>query len=209
MARSRGAPAKRSRKPRLTERQKRFIEEYLVDGIGAHAAVRAGYSAATAKNKASTLLALPHVRDALLTAMRAREKTVTEKAAIDAAWVLRELADLWRVDVRAIFRPDGQLRPIHELSDAAAKLVASFEVIDAPGGLVTKKVRIIDRLRVLEDIGKHVSVLAFKEQKSVDFPNGVPVTLDIGDNPAVLAEIARLLGAYTNPPPAEPPPTTH
>lgn len=156
------------RGPRLTGRQERFVTEYLVDGVGSHAAVRAGYSARTAKVKACQLLLLPHVRDRILAGQRAHARAITEKAAIDAAWVLRELAELWRVDVRAIFETDGSLRQIHALSDAAAKLVASFEVLDAPGGLVTKKVRVIDRLRVLEDIGKHVAVLAFKEQTKLE-----------------------------------------
>jgi phage terminase small subunit len=182
-----------------TVRQQRFIAEYLIDGNGTQAALRAGYSPRSAKQVSARVLSRSYIQDAILKARREREALVAEKSAIDAAWVLRELAELWRVDVRAIFQPSGELKPIHELSDAAAKLVASFEVIDTPGaGLQTKKVRIIDRLRVLEDIGKHVSVLAFKEQKTVEHTGkvGAEFTIREGDEPATLAEIAALLAGF-------------
>jgi len=40
---------------KLRERQKRFVEEYLVDLNGKQAAIRTGYSEATAEQQASRL----------------------------------------------------------------------------------------------------------------------------------------------------------
>lgn len=49
-----------SMKPTL--RQARFIEEYLIDGNGAQAAIRAGYSPRSAKQQASRLLTYANLR---------------------------------------------------------------------------------------------------------------------------------------------------
>ena len=46
-------------------RQTRFVEEYLIDGNGAQAAIRAGYSARSAKEQASRLLTYANVRAAI------------------------------------------------------------------------------------------------------------------------------------------------
>jgi hypothetical protein len=49
---------------KLTERQARFVSEYLIDGNGAQSAIRAGYSRHTAPTIASTLLTNVKVRAA-------------------------------------------------------------------------------------------------------------------------------------------------
>ena len=46
----------------LTPKQKAFIKEYLVDRNGKQAAIRVGYSPATAENQASRLLSKDKVR---------------------------------------------------------------------------------------------------------------------------------------------------
>ena len=51
---------------KLTNRQKRFVEEYLIDLNARQAAIRAGYSPKTAQEQASRLLA--NVRFKLLSA---------------------------------------------------------------------------------------------------------------------------------------------
>lgn len=54
---------------RLTDRQRLFVREYMVDLCGTRAAIRAGYDEKTAASRASRLLRMPAVkeyRDALL-----------------------------------------------------------------------------------------------------------------------------------------------
>ena len=48
--------------PKLTARQKRFVEEYLIDFNGAQAAIRAGYSESSAKEIAAENLTKPNIR---------------------------------------------------------------------------------------------------------------------------------------------------
>lgn len=54
-----------SKLPALTAKQSRFISEYLVDGNGAAAAVRAGYSERSAKAIAAENLTKPDLQTAL------------------------------------------------------------------------------------------------------------------------------------------------
>ncbi len=51
--------------PRLTKQQWKFCSEYMVDMNGTQAAIRAGYSAKTARRMGSRLLTLAHIQAAL------------------------------------------------------------------------------------------------------------------------------------------------
>ena len=50
---------------KLTEKQKRFVEEYLIDLNATQAAIRAGYSPKTAAEQGSQLLSKPRSADAI------------------------------------------------------------------------------------------------------------------------------------------------
>ncbi|MDR3473356.1 MAG: terminase small subunit [Devosia sp.] len=71
----------------LTARQRRFVDEYLIDLNATQAAVRAGYSPKTAEQLGYQLLQKPSVGVAVATGARKR----TEEAEITAQDVLRGL----------------------------------------------------------------------------------------------------------------------
>jgi phage terminase small subunit len=77
---------------KLTPKQSRFVEEYLVDLNATQAAMRAGYSARTANEQGARLLANASVRDAVQEAMNSR----SERTEITTDYVLagiREIAE--------------------------------------------------------------------------------------------------------------------
>lgn len=74
-------------KTELTPRQQRFVQEYLQDHNGTQAAIRAGYSAKTAKQQGSRLLAEPHIQ----AAVRAGQQKVAKKAEISVDSLMAEL----------------------------------------------------------------------------------------------------------------------
>ena len=78
----------------LTDRQERFCQEYLIDLNATQAYIRAGYSARTAHNCASRLMAKAGVRTRIdeLMAVRSRRTGVTQER------VVRELARIAFVD---------------------------------------------------------------------------------------------------------------
>lgn len=73
----------------LTEKQRRFIEEYLVDLNATQAAIRAGYSPDTAHAIGWENLRKPEIESALAEARRAQ----TERTRIDADYVLNTIRE--------------------------------------------------------------------------------------------------------------------
>jgi phage terminase small subunit len=59
---------------KLTPKQLRFVDEYLVDLNATQAAIRAGYSAKTANEQGARLLSNVMVQAALAERMKAREQ---------------------------------------------------------------------------------------------------------------------------------------
>jgi phage terminase small subunit len=65
-----------------TEKQLRFIEEYVKDWNGAQAAIRAGYSERTARAIASELLTKPDVQSAIKKSLPDPDEVIGRIAAI-------------------------------------------------------------------------------------------------------------------------------
>jgi phage terminase small subunit len=75
----------------LTEKQQRFVSEYLIDLNATQAAIRAGYSARTAQEQSSRLLSNVMVKAAIGKALAQRAEH-TERKALDVLHDIQELA---------------------------------------------------------------------------------------------------------------------
>lgn len=73
----------------LTDKQSRFVLEYLVDSNATKAAIRAGFSARSAASIAEELMRKPHVAAAIAVA----QAKVAEATETDAEWVRRRLKE--------------------------------------------------------------------------------------------------------------------
>ncbi|MBS0227680.1 MAG: terminase small subunit [Proteobacteria bacterium] len=165
----------------LTAKQQRFVAEYLLDLNQTQAAIRAGYSEKTAAEQASRLLTNVKVADAIQAAMKAR----SERTQIDADWVLKRLAQDATADLADLYTEAGQLKPVHEWPMAwRTGLVGGIETVqerdgvDAEGDPVfvtVRKVKLLDRTKLVELIGKHVDVGAFKDRTEVTGAGGAPL----------------------------------
>lgn len=74
----------------LTDKQARFVAEYLVDLSATQAAIRAGYSARSATKQGFENLQKPEIRRAI----NASKRRVAAKLEISAERVLQRLSDL-------------------------------------------------------------------------------------------------------------------
>ncbi|MGA1806733.1 terminase small subunit [Sphingobium sp. WW5] len=149
----------------MTPKQQRFVDEYLIDLNATKAAIRAGYSAKTANEQGARLLANVSVRNAVSEAKAKRSK----ETGIDAAWVLSRLAAEAFADLADLYDEDGRVKPVKDWPLVWRQgLVAGIEVetIGEGAGHVTK-VKISERIKRVELIGKHVDVQAFKEKLEV------------------------------------------
>ena len=78
------------RRPKLNPKQKRFVEEYLVDLNGTKAAIRAGYSKRTAVKIATENLTKPLITEAIQRAIQER----SERTEITQDEIVKDLQDL-------------------------------------------------------------------------------------------------------------------
>ncbi|RWE97360.1 terminase small subunit [Mesorhizobium sp.] len=156
----------------MTPKQERFVEQYLLDLNATQAAIRAGYSERTANEQGAQLLKKPEI----IAAIDAAKGERSERTKIDAAWVLIRLAEEADADIADLYDADGDLLPVKDWPLIWRQgLVQGIEVDALYEGFgesriqvgQTKKIRLSDRVRRIELIGKHVRVKAFEEQVSV------------------------------------------
>lgn len=113
-----------SHETKLTGKQRRFIDEYLLDFNVTQAAIRAGYSKKTAAVVGHEVLRNPKIKKIVDEKMQKNsDKTQSLKDR-----VIREMERLAFHDVRKIYDTEGKLKPIHELDDETAAAVAGVEI---------------------------------------------------------------------------------
>lgn len=152
----------------LTAKEAAFVREYLIDLNQTKAAIRAGYSARSANEQAVKIMDRPRVKAAIDAAMVAR----SERTLIDADWVLKRLAEEADADLADLYNDNGDLLPVKDWPKiwrqglvAGVEIEALFEGFGEDRIQIghVKKVKLSDRVRRLELIGKHVRVNAFQE----------------------------------------------
>lgn len=158
----------------MTPKQEAFVREYLADpGLNASAAYMRAYpkaKPASARVEASRLLANPNIAEAVAKLMAERCK----RTEIDADWVLRRLHSEAIADLADLYDANGNLRPISDWPEVwRTGLVAGIETTQERDGAdedgkpqyaTVRKVKLTDRARLVEMIGKHVNVGAFKDR---------------------------------------------
>lgn len=196
--------------PILTPKQQRFVENYLLDLNATQAAIRAGFSERTANQQGPRLLEHPGVQ-AAIDAAKIKRSAETET---DAAWVLRRLVAEVNADLADLYTDAGDLKPIEDWPEIWRQgLVAGVEVeaLFAGSGEErrqvghVKKIKLSDRLRRLELIGKHIRVNAFQEQIAV---SGVEALGDRIARAKAIANAAERLAAPALHAPLALPPAT-
>jgi phage terminase small subunit len=161
----------------LTTKQDAFCQEYLKDLNGTRAAIRAGYSKKGAHVQAAQLLSNPNVS----TRLQELKAQRSQRTQIDADWVLRRLEQDSAADIADLYDEEGKLKAVKDWPKAfRTGLVAGVETAQiGEGGVITvKKVKLADRARYLEMIGRHIDVGAFKDKLEVDVVDSLAARLE-------------------------------
>jgi phage terminase small subunit len=153
------------KKLRLTSKQEKFVQEYMIDLHATNAALRAGYSPKTARRVGSLMLRTPHIQEAI----QAHKKKRQKRTEIKADQVLREAAKLAFCDIRQVYNPkDFEMVPPSELPDDVAAAVSGIEkkvkVYDNETELVTYKYTFWDKNRALEKLFRHLGLYEADKQ---------------------------------------------
>lgn len=159
---------------KLTPKQKRFCEEYVIDLNATQAAVRAGYSKKTANEQGARLL----VNVSIQNYISELQKDIQERNKITVDECVSILANIARLDIADLFNEEGGLKPIHQIPKEARTAIASleseqlFDYMDGekiPAG-VLKKVRTANKEGVIDKLMKHLG--GYEEhnrQKQINF----------------------------------------
>ena len=162
--------------PTLTAKQQRFVEEYLVDFNGTQAAIRAGYSHATATAIGSENLRKPDVAAAVL----ARREEMSQQALIASMHVQeRAIRSVERLERIAEIDPDSATD-----RRLQAALQANVKLLEGSGVLKTGTQIVIDNRRIdlrAMELWQQGGAEAWQQRHRSAIPDQVGPTVD--DNP--------------------------
>ncbi|WP_102400194.1 terminase small subunit [Haloimpatiens massiliensis] len=149
---------------KLTPKQQRFVEEYLIDLNATQAAIRAGYSPKTAKDIGCENLAKPNIRACIDKAMAERSK----RTGINADRVLQELARIGFVNPKDVINFNkASVESNASEDDLAAIQSVKVKMMQSENGdMVEREVRLNDKLKALELMGKHLGM--FKDNVNIN-----------------------------------------
>jgi phage terminase small subunit len=143
---------------KLTPKQERFCREYILDFNGSASAIRAGFSAKTAKEQAHQMLSNVKVSEFITELQKPLIKKLEDKFLVSKERVLELVAKIAFADMRGLYDNDGNLKKVNELSADDALLIMGIEsqelnVGEANVGSI-KKVKTYDKIRAAAEINK-------------------------------------------------------
>ena len=145
----------------MTKKQKRFIEEYLIDLNATQAAIRAGYSPDTAKSIGSENLTKPDIQARIAKAMAERSR----RTGVNADRVVMELAKIAFVNASDVIDADtATLKPDATPEDTAAIQSVKVKTFGEDG--LEREIKMADKLKALELLGKHLGMFKDKVELS-------------------------------------------
>ncbi len=139
----------------MTDKQKFFCMEYIIDMNGAQAAIRAGYSEKTARDIAYENMAKPDIKLVIDVLLKKREK----RTEVTQDRVLLELAKIAFSDLNNFveYGPNGV--KLKDSSTVDGTMVA--EVSQSKHG---RKIKLHDKLKALELLGRHLAMFVDRQQ---------------------------------------------
>lgn len=161
----------------MTKKQRRFVEEYLIDLNATQAAIRAGYSPKTANEQGAQNLAKVSIRAAIDRAIAERSR----RTGINQDRVLIELAKIAFLNPVDVIDPETSLIKADASRDDTAA-IAGIRIktfFSKEGPVIEREIKFCDKLKALELLGKHLGMFTDK----LKFENVVPVVI-VDDIPA-------------------------
>nr|DAU56385.1 MAG TPA: Terminase small subunit [Caudoviricetes sp.] len=147
----------------LTEKQKRFVEEYLIDLNATQAAIRAGYSAKTANEQGARLLVNVSIQKAISRAMTAR----SNRTNISQDRVVNELAKIAFMNIADLIDQHGNLRDNVSRDDMAGIEWIRSKGVETENGYVREtEFRVTSKLKALELLGRHLGMFTDRVELS-------------------------------------------
>lgn len=156
-----GKKVNRVAERKLTPKQQQFVAEYLIDLNATQAAIRAGYSAKTARNIAVELLAKPNIQAEI----QKRRGKIQKKLEITQETIIQELAAIALANGADYAKVVGdgvggyvEFTPTEQLDPAKLKAIAGIK--QSQSGM---EIKLHDKLKAIELLDKYLGL--FTQQK--------------------------------------------
>lgn len=149
----------------MTDAQKRFCNEYLVD-LNATRAYKVAYSRCkkdeTANVNSSKLLRNTKVQKYI----SEKQKEIEKRTEVTQDMVIKELAKIAFLDIRKLYTENGQLKNIADIDSETAGAISSLETLEEYDGHGEdrekigdiQKVKLLDKTKALELLGRHLGM---------------------------------------------------
>ncbi len=153
---------------KLTAKQARFVEEYLIDLNATQAAIRAGYKERYAGTNADKILKNTKVSEAIAKAQSKR----SQRTEITQDMVLQELAKIGFANMLDYMTPhNGEMHiDMSKLTRDQAAAISEYQTETVSGregvpDIERTKFKLLDKRQALVDIGRHLGM--FKDKVEV------------------------------------------
>ena len=149
----------------MTDAQKRFCDEYLID-LNATRAYKVAYkrckSDLTARTNGSKLLTNTNIQEYI----SKKQKQIEKRTEVTQDMVIKELAKIAFLDIRKLYTDNGQLKNVADLDSDTAGAISSLETLEEYDGYGddrekigdTQKVKLLDKTKALELLGRHLGI---------------------------------------------------
>lgn len=173
---------------KLTAKQERFVEEYLVDLNATQAAIRAGYSVRSANKIGSELLGKTGIRSRIDQHLA----ELSKRTGINQERIMRELARIAFLDPTKL--ADMNYAEIHtDATEDDRAVIQSIKVKRFPtqeGEGIEREIRFADKLRALELLGKRFGM--WIDRRETDLTAKVEIVDDVPRGPTTKDSRASL-----------------
>ena len=150
---------------RLTAKQKRFANEYIIDLNATQAAIRAGYTSKYANTNANKLLQNTTLAEYIQGLMdeRSRRTLVTQDK------VVNELANIAFADISSFLKVKNNQVEVFDTDSIQHEMLAAIaEVKESNYGI---SIKLHDKLKALELLGRHLGMFKDKVEVTADVNN--------------------------------------
>ncbi len=137
----------------MTDKQKRFCEEYMIDLNATQAAIRAGYSPKTANEQAARLLANASIQNRIAQLQAEQSR----RTGVSADRVVRELARIAFANASDLIDPETASVKLDASRDDLAA-VQSIKVKSFGEDGLEHEVKLADKLKALDLLGRHLGM---------------------------------------------------
>lgn len=162
--------------PKLTPKQAKFVDEYLIDLNATQAAIRAGYSERTAYATGHENLRKPEIQEALTQ----RRQQLAESTEITPEKVIAEYAKIAFADMSTYAKwGEGGVSLVNseQLPEGASAAIAEVSETVTEKSTNTR-FKLHDKKGALDSIAKHLGM--FIERREVTGKDGGPVQVSWG-----------------------------